>query len=70
MPDPVNPNPANVPLQATLDDIVANGQDTMALTKTLGQLNKMIGFTTAIANTQEAMGQAAKNRGEAMKQQV
>lgn len=70
MPDPVNPAAGNAGLQATLDDIVANGQDTMALTKTLGQLNKMIGFTTAIANTQEAMGQAAKNRGEAMKQQV
>ena len=49
---------------------MANGQDTMALQKALGSLNKAIGFTTAIANTEEAMGQAAKNRGEAMKQQV
>lgn len=60
----------NAGLQATLADITANGQDTMALQKTLGALNKQIGFTTAIANTQEAMGQAAKGRGEAMKQQV
>ena len=60
----------NAGLQSTLNDILANGQDTMALQKTLGELNKNIGFTTAIANTQDAMGQAAKGRGEAMKQQV
>jgi hypothetical protein len=42
----------------------------MALQTMLGELNLQLGFTTALANAKEALGQACKNRAEASKQLV
>ena len=56
--------------QATLNDIVANGNDTMAIIKTTSAVNQAIGFTSAVAASMEMMGSAAKNRADAGKSMV
>ncbi len=56
---------------ASSDDALRAMMDnTMSLESMLGQLDRQIGFTTAIANMKEALGQTAKGRGEAAKQLV
>lgn len=73
MADPINPvnnNAAGAGLQAATNDITTNIQDMMAFQSTMGKLNKMAGFTSGIAATHEAQGQAAIKRGDAVKQQV
>jgi hypothetical protein len=59
--------PANAASTGAIQDQFAQN---MALQTMLGELNLQLGFTTALANAKEALGQAAKNRAEASKQLV
>ena len=59
--------PANAAGTGAIQDQFAQN---MALQTMLGELNLQLGFTTALANAKEALGQAAKNRAEASKQLV
>ena len=59
------------PSTATSTDAIKDQfAQNMALQAMLGELNLQLGFTTALANAKEALGQAAKNRAEASKQLV
>jgi ABC-type uncharacterized transport system fused permease/ATPase subunit len=60
----------NSSLAAASADLTQNTEDTIAFTKLQGKLNRALGFATAIAASEEAQGQAAKNRAEASKQLV
>lgn len=64
---PAAPAPANAAGAGAIQDQFAQN---MALQTMLGELNLQLGFTTALANAKEALGQAAKNRAEASKQLV
>lgn len=66
-----------MPAAGSSDDMVGamaayqkQARETMAFTLMQGETNKQQGITTGLANMLEANGQAAKNRGEAAKQQV